>query len=252
METPMESQSRNGPSDPSRHRGPPLLLLAGVYVVVFLAGLVVPAILSGGQHIPSPFGPAELATPYFVEHTAAARVGALLQFGSAIPFGIFAATATSRVQFLGIKSVARLFIALFGGFLAAGSLLLSAMVQWALVQCSTDLTAGTIHVLHYLQFAAGGPGYAVPFGLFVSGIALTAGIQRFAPRWLMFMGLAIALTAELSWLAFVLPPAAFLLPVARFTGFAWLIAIAVVLPKSRSGVTTRGASPQLVQDTAQA
>ena len=234
----MESASRNGSSDPARHRGPPLLLVATIHLLLFLAALVVPAAMGAG-HIPSPFVDAETSARYFVDHAQSTRIAAFLLLGSAIPFGIFAASATSRVQFLGIKVVAGLNIALFGGFAAAILLALSSFVQWALASCALYLSAGTTHVLHLLMFATGGPGYVVPFGLFVAGISVTSGIQGFSPRWLMFAGLAIALAAELSSLVLVLPAVAPLLPIARFLGLAWMLCVAAYLPRSRRAAAAR-------------
>jgi hypothetical protein len=210
--------------------------------LLFLAAVVLTAVLTGGQHIPSPFAPAEASARYFTEQAHAARLAAFFHFGSAIPLGIFVASTTSRVQFLGMKGVAGLHIALFGGFAAAIFLALSAFGQWVLAHTSGALPIGTIHALTLLQFAAGGPGYVVPFGLFIAGISLTAGIQGFAPRWLMFAGLAIAAASELSSLVLVLPPAAILLPIARFTGFVWMLCIALLLPKSRGAAAKRGAA----------
>jgi hypothetical protein len=56
------------------------------------------------------------------------------------------------------------------------------------------------------------------------GISLTSGLGHLAPRWLMTSGLALVVLAELSWLTLVLEPATYLLPLARFPAFAWLIA----------------------------
>src|SRR5262249_5174783 len=96
----------------ARHRGPSLLALAVVYAALVLAGVIVPTVLAGGHHFPSPFEPE--AWRWFGEHSTAALASSLLVFGAAIPLGIFAAAASSRVQFLGMK-VAGIHIALFGG-----------------------------------------------------------------------------------------------------------------------------------------
>jgi hypothetical protein len=85
------------PSTGVRHRGPSLLAVAIVFMTLFVSSLVISAAMAG---------------------TDAARVGAFLQFGSAIPLGIFTATAVSRIQFLGVNA-AGTSIALFGGLGAA-------------------------------------------------------------------------------------------------------------------------------------
>lgn len=240
----MNVTSSNESPEAARHRGPRLILVASAYVLLFLAAVIYPGAMGAG-HIPSPFAPAEVSARYFIDQAGAAQVAAFLQFGSAIPLGIFAASATSRVQFLGIKAVAGLNIALFGGFAASILLALSACLQWCLALAGGELATGTIHALHLLQFAAGGPGFVVPFGLFVAGISLTSGIQGFAPRWLMFAGLGIAVAAELSSLVFLLPQTAILLPIARFTGFVWMVLVAALLPKAREAANRTAAGPVL-------
>src|SRR5215472_1369962 len=91
------------PADSSRHRGPSLVAVATTYVVLFVVSLVASTAMAHGQHFPSPFAPPEESARFFGNNATAVRVMAFLQFGSAIPLGIFAATAASRVQFLGMK-----------------------------------------------------------------------------------------------------------------------------------------------------
>ncbi len=81
----MESISQKHPTAAARHRGPSLLLVAIVYVALFLASVVIPMGLANGAHFPSPFDPAAASARYFDEHAAPVRLGAFLQFGSAIP-----------------------------------------------------------------------------------------------------------------------------------------------------------------------
>jgi hypothetical protein len=239
-------------NDPARHRGPSLVAVATTYIVLFLAGLVVSTVMAGGAHFPSPFGPAAESARYFAEHGRAVQLLALLQFGAAVPFGIFAATATSRVQFLGRK-VAGIHIALVGGVGAALALGASAAGAWVLSQPGIAAAGGVTRALHLACFAAGGPGYVVPFGLLVAGLAVTAGLQGLVPRWLMGFGLAVAAVAELSCLVLLVPAAAYLLPLARFTGFVWMLCFSVVVPKSkpRAALRTRAATEPLVHDAPQ-
>ena len=49
----------------------------------------------------------------------------------------------------------------------------------------------------FLQFAFGGPGFAVPLGLFLAGVSISAGLTRLIPRWLMWFGLILAVIGEL-------------------------------------------------------
>jgi hypothetical protein len=54
-----------------------------------------------------------------------------LQFGAAVPLGVFTATIVSRLRFLGVKA-AGAYIALFGGFGAAFATASNATVLWTI------------------------------------------------------------------------------------------------------------------------
>ena len=220
-------KSADGEGGP-RHRGPSLLFAAIVFAGLFVASLVVVAAMTGGGHFPSPFEPVTATHAFFAENRDALRLGAFLQFGASVPLAIFAATASSRLRFLGIEA-AGTWIALVGGVLASTMAALSALLQWTLVQPDLGTEA---RALHCLAWATGGPGFVVPFGLLVAGIAVTGGLSRKLPRWGMASGLFVAAAAELSSLSIVFSPAMVLLPIARFTGLAWLIAVGALLPST--------------------
>jgi hypothetical protein len=227
----MESNSGKTPADAARHRGPSLTMVAVTYVVLFVASIVIPTVMAGGQHFPSPLDPVESSARYFAEQPHAVQLAAFLQLGSAIPLGIFTASATSRVQFLGMK-VAGVNIGLFGGFAASVFLAIAAACEWVLSQANSADALGVVRALHLLSFATGGPAHVAPFGLLLAGISVAAGLRGFAPRWLMVFGLTSAAIAELSPLVFIVPAAAILLPIARFSGFVWMICAGALLPKA--------------------
>jgi hypothetical protein len=163
---------------------------------LFVASLVVSTVMAGGEHFPSPLQPEALSNAYLSKHADAIRVGAFLQFGSAIPLGIFTATAVSQLRFLGVN-VAGGFIALFGGFAASSFLASSALTQWMLSQVGVSAAPDvTVHALHLLAFATGGVGYVAPAGLLVAGISVTGGLSKLLPKWLIWFGLAVASVAE--------------------------------------------------------
>ena len=90
------------------------------------------------------------------------------------------------------------------------------------------------HALSFLAFIVGGVGYVVGMGLLVAGIAVPALILRFIPRWLAWTGLVIAALSELTFLSMAIEPLQFLLPVGRFGGLLWLIAVGFLLPQNRA------------------
>jgi hypothetical protein len=225
----------------ARHRGPHLGALGAVYTLLFMASLVVTAVMSQGGYIPSPFGPWDTAQTFFSKHADAVRIGAFLQFGAAIPLGIFTATAVSRLQFLGMN-VAGVFISLFGGLAASFFAALSAAVEWVVAQPGVALDSTTTRILHLFMFATGGPGFVVPFGLLVAGISVISAFTRFLPRWLVWLGFLVAGAAELSTLSLISPPFLYLLPVGRFLGIVWIIATGFLLPRSRAEAQRRKAA----------
>src|SRR5882724_8953005 len=179
-------------------RAPNLLAVAVVHAVLAVSAIAVPA---GGHPVPSPLGDPVASAPYFAAHAIAVRLAAFLQLGAAIPLGIFTATATSQIQFLGGRA-AGIQIAMFGGLAASVSLAISAAVLWVAPQ-TPDLAL--VHALHLILFAVGGPACVAAFGLLIAGTAVTAALHRFVRRRWMVTGIAIAAVAELSTLVLVMP-----------------------------------------------
>jgi hypothetical protein len=219
------------------HRGPSLLAVAVVFVCLFVGSLISTAAMTGGGHFPSPFDPSALAARFFNEHAAAVRWSAFLQFGAAVPLAIFSATSASRLRFLGVRAAGPS-IALVGGTLASAMAALSALSQWMLADSAVAASNGVVRVVHLWAFATGGPGTVVPFGILIAGIAVSGGLPRHLPRWVMWFGLAVAAAAELSSLSIAIPAAVYLLPLARFTGFVWLITAGATLAKFRGARAT--------------
>jgi hypothetical protein len=112
-----------------RHRGPSLLGLALVFAGLFVGSLVIVAAMTHGGHFPSPFEPIAATNAFFAENRDALRFGAFLQFGASVPLAIFAATASSRLRFLGIEAAGTL-ITLVGGTLASAMGAFSALAAF--------------------------------------------------------------------------------------------------------------------------
>jgi hypothetical protein len=86
----------------------------------------------------------------------------------------------------------------------------------------------------------GGAGFSVPFGILVAGVTIPAAFIRLVPTWIVMLGIAVAICGELSWLYLMVPDALPLVPLTRFPGFVWMIAIGFVLP-DRARTSTRTA-----------
>lgn len=87
--------------------------------------------------------------------------------------------------------------------------------------------------LSELLALGGGPGAVVCLGLLLAGVAVTSGLHRLLPGWMMAAGLGLAAAAELSASSLVWPALGFLLPVARLLGMAWLVGAGALLPVTR-------------------
>jgi hypothetical protein len=230
----MASESQTiGTQAVARHRGPNPGAVAVVFTVLFLAGLVPVTLLASETHFPSPLQPAEEIVAYFRSESAKVRICAFLHFAASIPLGIFTATMVSRLLFHRAQA-AGVIIALYGGLAVSFDMALSSLIQWTLGQPGIADNAELTRSLYFLLFAAGGPGYSVPFGLLAAGIGVTAGIMRLLPRWVAVFGVALGVIGELSSLSLVIPGALFLIPLTRFPGFVWLIAAGFGLASSRA------------------
>jgi hypothetical protein len=218
--------------------GPPLAGLAITSTALFLAGLIASTAMAG-KAFPSPFDSGASILAYFRGHQDAVTVSAFFQFAAAVPLAIYAATVSSRLRTLGIRAPGAT-IALAGGALSAAFLSISGLVTWTLAQPAALASPPLVRALHDLAFAAGGPGTVVPFGLLIAGLAVPASFGALLPRRLAATGLIIALAAEFSALSLLINGAAYLLPVARFAGLAWLIIAGVLLPKTRPAATSPG------------
>jgi hypothetical protein len=213
------------------HPGPPLWLTASMYTMLFLAGLYPVTVFGGEPYFPGPWESPEVITAFFQARPTAVRTCAFLQFGSAVPLGIFAVSAASRLQFLGIRA-AGVFIALFGGIATAVMMMAASSALWVTAQPGIAEDRTVLQALYWLVQGFGGAGFSVPFGLLAAGLTIPAAFMRLVPTWIVVLGLAVAICGELSWLYFVVPGALPLVPLTRFPGFVWLIAMGLVLPRS--------------------
>lgn len=212
-----------------RHQSPPLGILAVVYTLLFCAGLYPVTYFGGKPAFPLPWAPAPVIQAFFAQRHAAALLCAFLHFGAAIPLGIFAAAAVSRLKFFGVRA-AGADIALFGGFATAVLMLGSASVLWTMTIPGVVEDAAVAKALHFFNFALGGPGFSVPFGVFMAGISVPLLFRRLTPRWIPILGLILASCGELSWLSIEFHIALPLIPLTRFPGFLWMIAVGFALP----------------------
>jgi hypothetical protein len=215
--------------------GPPLIVPAVAFTALTIAGIATAA------GVPRPDAPGSEVIAYLQDHASTMRLSAFLALGAAVPLAIWSAAAYRRLRALGITAPGSA-IALAGGVLASGFGALSGLIGW--VASRTADSAPLASALRDLAFVTGGPGFVAFFGLLLAGVSVPMLLLRMS-RPVAIAGLVLALIAELSTLTLLTLDAAPTLPIARFGGMIWLIAVGLLLPTSRprtSDTATAGAS----------
>lgn len=87
-----------------------------------------------------------------------------------------------------------------------------------------------------MSFAAGGFAHVLGLGLLVAGIAVPGLLLRLIPTGFAWVGLVIAVLAELSFLSMVVEPLQILIPIGRFGSLIWLVAAGFLLPITRQRI----------------
>jgi hypothetical protein len=219
-------------SNGNKHHGPHLGILSIVFVALFIGSLIVLGVLTKGVFYPRPDWPEDLVKDYFNRFGPVVRIISFLQFGAAIPLGIFTATIYSRLKFLGINAAGAT-IAMFGGFASSVFLAVSALTGWVLSQPAIASADNPIRAFQLFGFATGGAGHVTTLGLLLAGVSVTCGFARLIPRWLIWLGIITAAFAELSSLSLVFPNLTFFIPLGRFPGFIWMIGVGFTLSTSK-------------------
>jgi hypothetical protein len=227
MDTPSHKPS---PVSTVRHRGPHLGALAIVYTVLFNAGLYPVTIFADKIHFPGPWENGDVIVPYFQTHPLPVLICLFLQFGALVPLGIFTASVVSRLHFLGVRAAGP-YTALFGGFAVVFNGMAASFLLWVMVHPGIAQDPTLLRALYYLSYAFGGPGFSVPMGLLLAGVCVPAAFLKLLPKWVVGLGLVLAVCGELSWLNLIAPKALFLIPLVRFPSFVWLIATGFPLPR---------------------
>jgi hypothetical protein len=114
------------------------------------------------------------------------------------------------------------------------ALILSGTMGWVLSVPEVSASAQLVKAIFFLCFLFGGTVFAVGFGLLTAGVSVTSYFMRLLPRWLVAFGMLLAVTGELSSLSLIAYPANFFIPITRYLGLIWMVAVAVALTKKRS------------------
>jgi hypothetical protein len=209
--------------------GPPLLAPVTAYGTLMIAAVALSA------RVPQPGAVAAAVLGYDQGHQTVMRVAGFLAFAAALPLAIWTATVYRRLRTLGVTAPGAV-IGLAGGLLAAASLALSGLLTWTSGELGDANSLAVARALADLGFAAGSAGFVAPLGLLLAGVAVPVLILRLAPRTLGWAGLVIAAFSLLSTFTLLTSALDATLPVGRFAGLVWLVAISVTLPRDRRAV----------------
>ena len=218
-----------------RFYGPNTGMVATVFVLLFLAGLMPVTAFGGTPYFPGPTASVQEMVNFFSHRRAGVLLCAFLQFGSAIPLGIFTTTMIARLKFLGVRA-AGLEIALFGGLTTAIGLIIGNSFSWATTYPGIPENPELLHAIYRISFGIGGPGYAVPFGLLAAGISIPAFFFKLLPKWVVVLGIFVAAAGVLSWFEMLNVRLLPLIPLTRFPGFVWIIAAGFTVGKREKKV----------------
>jgi hypothetical protein len=206
--------------------GPPLLAPVLAFAVLTVAYVV------ANRSTPHPDASGLAVLDYARAHGTAIKAGAFLLFSSAVPLAISAAVLYRRLRALGITAPGSA-ITLVGGVLAAGALTVSAMFAWTGGRLPTDASPALARALADLSFVSGGPAYVVMFALLIAGVSVPGLLASLLPRAVAWSGLVLAAIGMVSALTLLAFGFSYLLPVVRFGGTVWLVAVAALIPHTR-------------------
>ncbi len=214
------------------YRGPSTGIVALVSVSLFVASLIISTIMTAGTPFPTLFSSLEEVHNYFLHFAGVVQFNTMLQFGSAIPLGIFTASITNKLQFHGAR-VAGVNIATFGGYTAAIFIAISALAGWVLVQPGVADDLAVMRSLQLFEFITGGVAHVVALGLLLAGVSIPALFMKLIPKWMVWLGLITAVFAELATFSMFFPKLFLFIPLGRFPAFVWMVAVGFAMPKKR-------------------
>jgi hypothetical protein len=202
------------------------------FLITFGAsGLAGPVIGSGT--FPSPDSHAGVVERYFAINHTATGAGAFFLLAAATALVFFSAIVWSRLTFLAPNAPGPA-IAAFGGLSAAALLSVSGSLEWLLSRPAVTSQPGLVRMLDDAVFVTAGPAHTGALGMLMLGVAVTTWFVRRTPRWLSLLGVALAvvdIASTLSLLTSTLTP---LIPIGRFGSMLWIVAISVLLPRTRA------------------
>jgi hypothetical protein len=184
--------------------------------VTFLAALA-GALISADVPYPRPGSDAATIRRFFHGNRGSARVSASGQLLSAVALGRFAVSVARLAGSAGTGAGALRATAAVGGATAVASLATSGLLTAALTTDRANSDDRAI-AMHRRAFLAGGVAHGVGYGLLVGALGLAGRRAGVLPPALAGVAAGSALAGLLSPLYLLAEPAAWFIPVGRFSG----------------------------------
>ncbi|WP_051836095.1 hypothetical protein [Streptomyces sp. NRRL WC-3742] len=218
-------------------------LTGALYPVLFVASLVVPAVSApSGQPLATPYSDDDVVRRFLAADPDALhrslQLSGLLQLLSALALLSFVPRLTAFTGRFGTESRAGLVRA--AGTASAVLLALSASTSWVLSMVHSTAELALSRALMDLTFITGAAPAVGTLGLVLWQVSRAALVSRALPSWVARSGLVLAVASLLSLLSLVAEPATLLIPVGRYLGFVWFVAVSVTLWRRDGGARPAG------------
>ncbi len=207
--------------------------LGGVlFTVVYLVGDAL-----RGRLAPLPLPRPGAATADVVRYYSESGTASLVHNAALIIAGLalfaFAAAVANFVRSRADAGSVLPTVAATGGILAAGLLLVSAIIGGVLTLAAASLDLGLVETLRRANFLTGGALHVTALGLFMGATTLVARRAKALPRWIVWWGFFSATLAVLSIFSLVFFPASIFILLGRMTALVWAFATGIALARGK-------------------
>ena len=208
-----------------------LVVLSGaLFVLLWLAGTIVPGFMVEGSY-PQPKDGPKVVQEFFQDSADGVELGAGLQLPAAVALLLFAGVMASFLRSRGRQDATATTV-VASGAVAAATLMVSCAATLSITGSDVTSDAYVTQALSHLSFWTGGPLHVAALGLMI--LALAYGLTDDLAKWLRIAGLVVGAAGVVSVLTAVIPPAVIFTPIGRFLGLIWLLIVTISLSLRRS------------------
>ncbi|MDA3627912.1 hypothetical protein OU415_20935 [Saccharopolyspora sp. WRP15-2] len=220
-------------------RGPRVAATAAVaYVGCFAVSLILPGLLGQRFAAPVPYASdEEVAAKLAASDHGLVPIGAFWQAASALALLVFVPYAAQFVRGR-VPGSALAGLVQAGGVVSGGLLVLSASAQWISYQPTVAADVHLFRAVTDLVFITGAAPHVATLGFLVGAVAYVGRKTGALPAWLNWFGLVIAAVSLVSMLSLMFEVATIFIPLGRYVGMIWFLAVAAVLWSRREATAS--------------